>query len=141
MNSQQLAEAVSAKMHALDYCAKSLAMVVDSVAPGSATVSMIASKDFANGHGFCQGGIITTLADTAFAHACNSYNRLTVAQGLNMEFVRPAIINEKLTAVATELSRGKVTGVYQVRVFNSNQKLVAMMIGKAFEHGDAIVTT
>ena len=139
MNAQQIAEAASASMHAQDYCAQTLNMTVDEIAPGSATVSMVATKQYANGHGFCQGGIVTTLADTAFAHACNSYNRLTVAQGLNIEFVRPALIGEKLSAVASEQSRGKLTGIYQVKVFNPQQKLVAIMSGKSFEHGDPIV--
>jgi len=140
MKAQQIAEAASAKMHAKDYCAQTLNMNVDEIAPGSATVTMVATKEYANGHGFCQGGIVTTLADTAFAHACNSYNRITVAQGLTIEFVRPAIVGDKLTAIATEQSRGKITGIYQVKVFNPQQKLVAIMSGKSFEHGEPIVT-
>lgn len=139
MKAQKLAEFVSAKMHSLDRCAQTLGMTVDSIAPGGATVSMVVNESYANGHGFCQGGIITTLADTAFAHACNSYNRLTVAQGLGIEFVRPAVINEKLTAIAIEQSRGKLTGIYQVKVFNPQQKLVAIMSGKSHQHGDKIV--
>ena len=140
MNAQQIAAAASARMHTEDDCAQSLKMTVDEIVPGSATVSMIASKAYANGHGVCQGGIVTTLADTAFAHACNSYNRLTVAQGLSIEFIRPAIIGEKMTAVATEQSRGKRTGVYQVKVFNPQQKLLAIMSGKSFEHGEPIIS-
>jgi len=93
---------------------------------------MTVSKKFANGHGFCQGGIITTLADTAFAHACNAYNRITVAQGLSIEFIRSAKIGERLVAIATEQSRGRLTGVYQVKVYRPDEKLVAIMTGKSF---------
>lgn len=131
-NAQQIAEKASAIMHSNDYCAHSLQINIDSVAPGTATVSMVVDKAYANGHGFCQGGIITTLADTAFAHACNSYNQMTVAQGLTIEFVRSAKIGERLMAVATEQSRGRLTGVYQIKVFNPDDKLVAIMSGKSF---------
>lgn len=138
LNAQQIAEKSSAKMHAGDHCAKTLNMSIDKVAPGYAEVSMVVDQAYSNGYGVCQGGIITTLADTAFAHACNSYNRVTVAQGLSVEFVRPGILGEKLTAIAEEEHRGKLTGVYKVHVYNPKQKLVAIFSGKSYEIGDPI---
>jgi len=137
-DAQKIAEKASAIMHQNDYCAQTLNIEIDHVSPGHATTSMIVSEDFANGHGFCQGGIITTLADTAFAHASNSYNLMTVAQGLTIEFVRSAKVGERLVAVATEQSRGRLTGVYQVLVTNPNDHLVAIMSGKSFAREDAL---
>lgn len=138
MSAQKMAEQASAIMHKSDYCAHSLGMAIESVSPGHASVSMTVSKNFANGHGFCQGGIITTLADTAFAHACNSYNQVTVAQGLSIEFVGSAKIGERLLANASERSRGRRTGVYNVDVFNPSGKLVAIMSGKSFSREQVI---
>lgn len=132
ITSQKIAEKSSAAMHSNDHCAHTLGITVNTVAPGCASASMMVSQEFANGYGYCQGGIITTLADTAFAHACNSYNQITVGQGLSIEFVRSAKIGELLTANASEQSRGKLIGVYQVQVINPAGKLVAIMTGKSF---------
>ena len=120
-------------MHENDQCAQTLEISIDEVSPGAATVSMIVSKKFANGHGYCQGGIITTLADTAFAHASNSYNKMTVAQKVSIDFIRSAKIGDKLTAVAIEKSRGKLTGLYEIEVVNQDKKLLAIMVGNSFE--------
>ena len=129
---QEIAEKASAIMHGNDHCAHSLGIRIDSVSPGSAIASMVVDQAYVNGQGYCQGGIITTLADTAFAHACNAYNQVTVAQGLTIEFVRSARVGERLVASATEQSRGRLTGVYQILVHNGEGKLVAIMTGKSF---------
>jgi len=134
---QDIAEQVSAAMHDKDNCAQSLGIQIDRVSPGTAKASMRVKEEYANGHGYCQGGIITTFADTAFAHACNSYNDLTVAQGLSIEFVRSVKIGELLTASAKERYRGKKTGVYDVDVRNATGKLVAVFSGKSYSRGQA----
>lgn len=131
-NAQQTAEKCSEILHSSDYCAKTLGIKIECITPGEAKLTMRVDKAYANGYGMCQGGIVTALADTAFAHACNSYNKVTVAQGLSIEFVRPAKIDEVLSAHAIEQSRGKHTGVYQVEVRNPLNKLVAIMTGKSF---------
>ena len=82
---QQIAEQASAAMHSTDQCSQAMGMQIVAVGPGCANVEMAVREDFVNGQGYCHGGIITCLADTAFAHACNSYNRRTVAQGLSIE--------------------------------------------------------
>jgi len=124
-----------------DFCAKTLGISISDVSPGAATATMKVAEEYANGHGYCQGGIITTLADTAFAHACNSHNLLTVAQGLSIEFVRSVKVGEVLTADATELSRSRSTGVYQVMVSNSSNQTVAIMTGKSFIRNGLVYTT
>ena len=67
-----------------------IGMVIESVAPGRATLTMTVREDMSNGHGICHGGFIFTLADSAFAFACNSHNRATVAQAAKIDFLRPA---------------------------------------------------
>ncbi|MBL4672771.1 MAG: hydroxyphenylacetyl-CoA thioesterase PaaI [Arenicella sp.] len=138
MNQQEIAEKSSAILHQADKCARTLGIQIVEVSPGGAVVSMTVHADYANGHGYCQGGIITTLADTAFAHACNSHNEMNVAQGLSIEFVRSAKIGERLLATAVEQSNGKRTGVYQVLVTNSDDRIVAIFSGKSFSRNQAI---
>lgn len=134
-----IAEAASAHMHSTDHCAQMMGIEVRRVEPGYAELSMTVRPEFANGYGMCQGGLISTLADTAFAHACNSANCKTVAQGFSIDFVRPANVGEELVAVAEEQSRGKLTGLYQVKVSNPQGKLVAILNGNSFEIGGAVV--
>lgn len=136
MSTAQLA---SAEMHSTDFCAQNLGIKVQKVANGYAELTMTVRPEFANGHGMCQGGLIATLADTAFAHACNSCNRKTVAQRFAIDFIRPANVGEKLLAVAEEQSRGKLTGIYQVKVTNPDGKLVAIFNGTSFELGGPVV--
>ena len=135
---QQIAEQASAAMHSTDQCSQAMGMQIVAVGPGFANVEMAVREDFVNGQGYCHGGIITCLADTAFAHACNSYNRRTVAQGLSIEFVGSAILDDRLTAVASEQSRGRQTGVYQVLVYKACGKLIALLTGKSFERGGTL---
>lgn len=135
----ELAERASAQMHSTDYCAQMLGIEVQQVKPGYAELVMTVRPEFANGHGMCQGGLISTLADTAFAHACNSYNRKTVAQRFAIDFVRPAMVGEQLLATAQEQSRGKLTGIYQVKITNPVGQLAAIFNGTSFEIGGALV--
>ena len=76
---QALAEAVAAAMWSRDRAAQALGMRIEAVGPGRATLSMPVRGDMVNGHHICHGGLIFSLADTAFAYACNAYNRNTVA--------------------------------------------------------------
>ncbi|MGH1539118.1 MAG: hydroxyphenylacetyl-CoA thioesterase PaaI [Arenicella sp.] len=138
LSQQQIAEKSAVVMHNADNCAKTLGMTVTKVTPGSSTVVMSVVDAYINGHGFCQGGIIATLADTAFAHASNSYNKVTVAQGLSIDFVRPVKLGETLTATASEIFRGRLIGAYKVLVVNQQEKLVAVMTGKSFSKNDAV---
>ena len=138
-NHSDIAKRASAHMHATDYCAQMLGIEVQKIAPGYAELTMTVRPEFANGHGMCQGGLISTLADTAFAHACNSCNRKTVAQRFAIDFIRPANVGEKLLAVGEEQSRGKLTGIYQVKVTNPSGKLVAIFNGTSFEIGGAVL--
>lgn len=132
MDKQALAEAATAKMYERDAASRGLGMVVEEVTPGSARVSMKVRSDMVNGHAICHGGLIFTLADTAFAFACNSYNASTVAAGARIDFLAPAHEGDMLLATATETSlRGK-TGVYDVVVCNAAGDQLALFRGNSF---------
>jgi acyl-CoA thioesterase len=87
--------------------------------PGSATVSMVVSKSMLNGAGIANGGVIFTLADFAFAVACNSYEELAVARAAEIEFLRPAHAGERLRASAVERRRIGRRGIYDVSVVSA----------------------
>ena len=135
----RLAEQASAHMHSTDYCAHMLGIEIHKIEAGIAQLSMTVRPEFANGHGMCHGGMVSALADTAFAHACNSHNRKTVAQRFSIDFIRPALVGERLLASAEEQSRGKQTGIYQVKITNPDGKLVAIFNGTSFEIGGPVV--
>jgi acyl-CoA thioesterase len=118
-------------MFSEDTTAQSLGMTLLSIGPGSATLSMKVRKEQTNGHGICHGGYIFLLADTAFAYACNSHNQRAVAAGASIEFLAAGQLGDTLTAVATEQHRAARSGIYDIRVTNHNQVLIAVFRGKA----------
>lgn len=130
---QAIAEEAAAKIFAADAAVHLLGIALDSVSPGSARVVMKVRADMINGAGICHGGLITTLADAAFAFACNSYNKLTLAAGISVEFITPAKDGDVLTATATEVSRRGRSGVYDVTVTNQKDETVAIMRGRCQE--------
>lgn len=130
-DAQHTAEAVRDGMFARDNASKGLGMEVESVGPGSARIAMTVRADMLNGFAICHGGFITTLADSAFAFACNSYNHLTVASGIVVDFLAPAHEGDRLTATAQEVSRTGSTGVYDIAVTNQQGKMVAVMRGRS----------
>lgn len=132
LSAQQIAEKVRDTMFADDAASKGLGMQIEAVGPGLATIKMLVQANMLNGHGTCHGGFITTLADSAFAFACNSYNEATVASGLSIDFVAPAKLDDTLTAYATEVALSGRTGVYDIAVKNQSGALVATMRGKSY---------
>ena len=101
------------------------------ISPGAAHMEMLVCPDMVNGFGTCHGGMITTLADSTFGFACNSYNELTVASGLSVDFIAPAVEGDVLTARASEVSLQGRTGVYDVMVFNQNADCIAVFRGRS----------
>lgn len=130
-DAQALAEAACKSMFDADACTRWLGMRVEAVAPGHARLSMTVRPEFLNGHRTCHGGLIFTLADSAFAFACNSHNHNTVAAGCSVEFLRPAHGGDVLVAEATEQVLSGRHGVYDVRVSNQTGEVVAMFRGKS----------
>jgi acyl-CoA thioesterase len=88
--------------------------------------------DMVNGHELCHGGLIATLADSAFAFACNSYNELTVASGFSIDLVAPARLDDVLTARCAEVSKAGRTGVYDAEVTNQRGERVAFFRGRSY---------
>ena len=123
-------DAVNA-MWSRDQAAQALGMEIRQVLAGSATLRMRVRKDMVNGHQICHGGLIFTLADTAFAYACNSYNQNTVASACHIDFLAPGREGDVLEAVAIERSSAGRTGVYDVEVRVVDCHAVALFRGKS----------
>jgi len=132
MTPQAIAEATRDAMWKDDRASRLLGMQVLAVGPGSATTAMTVRDDMLNGHDICHGGLITTLADSAFAFACNSYNEITVASGFDVNLVAPAHLGDRLTAVARELSKAGRTAVYDIVVSNQRGETVAAFRGRSY---------
>lgn len=115
-----------------DACSADLGLELQGAGAGWATMRMQVTARMLNGHDVCHGGMIFTLADTTFACACNGYNRVTVAGGASIEYLRPARLGDVLTAHGIERKRGKFTGVYDIEVRNQDDQLVALFRGQSF---------
>jgi acyl-CoA thioesterase len=139
MNELERARSCAEKMYAQDRASKALGIDVEIPAPGCAVTSMFVRKDMVNGFDICHGGLVFTLADTAFAFACNAYDDVTVAGAGNIEFLRPCFRGDELRASATEVHRGKKSGVYKVEVWNQDDKLVALFQGRSVSRGEVIL--
>ncbi|STW14983.1 phenylacetic acid degradation protein PaaD, thioesterase [Klebsiella pneumoniae subsp. rhinoscleromatis] len=97
-------------------------------------MSMTVSADMLNGHQTCHGGQLFTLADTAFAYACNSQGLAAVASAASIDFLRPAFAGDRLVATARVKQQGKLTGVYDIEIVNQQQKIVALFRGQIAPH-------
>lgn len=128
---QATAERVREAMHARDRAAQALGIEILSIGPGRARAAMRVRADMLNGFDICHGGLLTTLADTAFAYACNAGNQFTVAAGLSIDFVAPAREGERLVAEATEQAATGRTGVYDVTVRDAQGRTLALCRGRA----------
>jgi acyl-CoA thioesterase len=129
MSPQALAEACAKAMWADDRASQGLGMEIQRMAPGEAFISMQVRPDMTNGHGICHGGFIFTLADSAFAFACNTYDQSTVAQQCAVTFIEPVRQGEVLTAHAVERTRAGRSGIYDVTVRDSRNTVVAEFRG------------
>ena len=138
-NAQQLAEDTAAAMWARDNAAQALGMRIERVSPGAALLSMAVRKDMVNGHHICHGGMIFALADTAFAYACNSYNKNTVASACHIDFLAPAKEGDLLEAEAVEQSASGRTGVYDITVRVAGGKTVALFRGKSYRINGEVI--
>ena len=111
MDAQDVAERSAQAMWDDDRASQALGMAIDEVGPGRATLRMTVREDMVNGHDIGHGGLTFTLADSAFAFACNSYNRRTVAAGAEIRFRAPTRLGDVLVATAEErVPRRDATG-------------------------------
>jgi acyl-CoA thioesterase len=131
MTPEALAQAVADAMYARDPAVRAFGIRIDEVGPGHARLSMPVRDDMLNGHGLCHGGLIFTLADSAFAYACNSRNQNTVASGCTIDYLAPGQPGDVLVAVAFEQSLAGRTGVYDITVSNQDGKRLALFRGRS----------
>jgi acyl-CoA thioesterase len=129
---QEIADHVREGMLANDRATKALGMQIVEVTPGRSVLTMTVRDDMLNGHDICHGGLIATLADSAFAFACNSYNELTVASGFAIDLIAPARLGDVLTATCIEVSKAGRTGVYDTEVRNQRGERVAVFRGRSY---------
>ncbi|MBO9467574.1 hydroxyphenylacetyl-CoA thioesterase PaaI [Tropicibacter sp. R15_0] len=129
MTPQERAEKSAKAMWASDSASQGMGMQIVEIAPGRAVLTMRVRPEHLNGHGICHGGFIFTLADSAFAFACNSYNQVTVAQENQITFLSPGRADEVLTATAIEQDKQGRSGVYDVTVTGEDGRKVALMRG------------
>jgi len=131
MTPEELAKACAAKMWEQDTASQALGMVLDHVEAGQARLTMTVTATMANGHGTCHDGYLFTLADSAFAFACNTYNQVTVAQQCSVTFIGPAHAGDRLTAEAREVSRSGRSGIYDVTITNHHGEKIAEFRGNS----------
>lgn len=129
MDAAALARACAQVMWAEDVASRGLGMRLISVEPGRAVLGLTVSDAMVNGHGLCHGGFIFMLADSAFATACNSYNRRAVGQHCAISFLSPARSGERLVARAIERSRAARSGLYDVTVTSEEGPVIAEFRG------------
>lgn len=133
---EEVARASAAAMWQDDRASQALGMTLDAVGPGTATLRMTVREDMVNGHDIGHGGLTFALADSAFAFACNSYNRRTVAAGAEIRFRRPTRCGDVLVATAVERERDGRDGTYDVTV-TAGDEVVATFVGRCREIGGA----
>ncbi|WP_282605249.1 hydroxyphenylacetyl-CoA thioesterase PaaI [Pelagibius sp. Alg239-R121] len=131
MTADELARACADAMWADDMASQGLGLVIDDVGPGRSVLSMTVRTDMVNGHRICHGGFIFTLADSAFAFACNSYNQYVVAQHCAVTFIAPAYEGDRLTATAQEVTRYGRSGIYDIKVSRDDGAAIAEFRGQS----------
>ncbi|MEQ1929877.1 MAG: hydroxyphenylacetyl-CoA thioesterase PaaI [Parvularculaceae bacterium] len=134
-----LGERIARRMHELEGTSRALDLQFESAGEGWARCSMTVREDMLNGHGVCHGGLIFTLADTAFAWACNSRNVKTLAQHAAVSFLSPARLGERLRAEAREEAAEGRTGVYSVKVTGEGGRSIAAFQGLSRSVGGAVI--
>jgi acyl-CoA thioesterase len=130
---QQLAQRTAELLFERDQMSRNLGMKIVRVGPGSAIVAMRVRADMLNGQGSCHGGALFSLADSAFAFACNTYNAVTIAAGATVDFILPARQGDELTAIAKELWRVRRIGLYDVAVMNQRQEQILLFRGRSHQ--------
>ena len=141
MNSEkdQLAKKVVDKMMADDLFSQWLGIEIIQIREGYSKLRMRIRKEMVYGFGIIHGGIPFSLADSAFAFACNNRNILSVALDTSINFIKPVQVDDGLVAEAKEMHNGKSTGLYHISITNQNNHLVAHFKGMCFRTGKGLL--
>ena len=126
------AKEVVAHMMEHDLFSQWLGIVVLEINEGYSKIKMTVRKEMMNGLGIVHGGIAFSLADSAFAFACNNRNNLSVALDTSINFLKPVHVDDELTAEAKEIHNGRSTGLYQITITNQNDHVMALFKGTCF---------
>ena len=140
MDAQELARAVGESMFAADRASRDfMQMELVSCAPGRAVMRMAVREPMLNGHKICHGGLIFTLADSTFAFACNSYNKVAVAAGVGIEVLKPGQLGDVLTCEGVEQTLQGRPGLYDMKVSNQRGEVIAMFRGKSAQIAGTVI--
>src|SRR4051794_28616521 len=139
MDADETARRCADAMYAADLASQSLGIVISDVGPGGARAAMTVTAAMVNGHGICHGGYVFTLADTAFAFACNTYDERTVAAGADVTFLEPVREGDDLVATAAERARRGRSGLYDVTVRTPAGRVVAEFRGRSRSLGEPML--
>ena len=140
MDAKQLAQAVGESMFAADSASRDfMQMELLACEPGRARMRMTVREAMLNGHQICHGGLIFTLADSTFAFACNSHNKVAVAAGCSIEFLKPGQLGDVLTCEGVEQTLQGRYGIYDMKVFNQRGEVVAMFRGKSAQIAGSVL--
>jgi acyl-CoA thioesterase len=140
LSPDELARACAEAMWREDRASQGLGMAITAIGPGHATLTMTIQPHMVNGHGIAHGGFIFTLADSAFAFACNSHNERTVAAQGSITFIRPGKLGDHLVAQAREISRSGRSGIYDISV-SADESVIAEFRGHSRSIGGVLVPT
>jgi acyl-CoA thioesterase len=138
LSPDDLARACAEAMWKDDQASQGLGMAIVDIRSGQATLAMTIRPDMVNGHNIAHGGFIFTLADSAFAFACNSHNERVVAAQGNITFIRPGKLGDRLIATAREVSKTGRSSIYDVRV-TAGDVVIAEFRGHSRSIGGTLV--
>ena len=139
MEKNQLAKEVVNHLMENDLFSKWLGIEIIEINEGYSKIKMTIRKEMINGFGIVHGGIAFSVADSAFAFACNNRNNLSVALDTSINFIKPVHVDDILTAEAKEIHNGKSTGLYHITIINQNSQLVASFKGMCFRTGKKLI--
>jgi len=139
MPNDQLAKDVVDQMMKDDLFSHWLGIQIVEIREGFSKIKMTVRSEMINGLGIVHGGIAFSLADSAFAFACNSRNNLSVALDTAINFLKPVHIGDELVAEAREIHNGKSTGLYQITVTNQRNHTVAVFKGTCFRTNKSLI--
>ena len=139
MDKDQSAVSVVSYMMKEDLFSQWLGITVIEIREGYSKIKMMVRKEMINGLGVVHGGVAFSLADSAFAFACNNRNNISVALDVTITFTKAVHVNDVLTAEATENHNGRSIGVYLISITNQNGDRVAIFKGTCFRTGKSLV--
>jgi acyl-CoA thioesterase len=140
MNKDELANRVVNHMMDHDLFSQWLGIELLEIKEGYSRIKMTVRREMINGFNVVHGGIAFSLADSAFAFACNNRNNLSMALDTAINFTKPVAVGDVITAEATEIHNGRSTGLYHIRITNQQNEMVAFFKGLCFRTGKNLIT-